>query len=453
MITEKHDLLIAGQGGREAALGWKLRQSPWVNKIYFAAAKNNFGTGRYGENIDIDLSDPSDPAELERRIRAVIDFVAGRQISLTVVGYEHLLAAGMVNDYYENDLPTRGCRIFGPNLAAAKVEWSKADGMDFCRRHGIPHAHFRAFDRSQLDWAHRFLDATLYLVVKADGLSFGKGAYVCSSPDQAHQMVEELLVHEKHGRASRTIVIQEKLRGRELSVQAIVDGKSYLMLPHSVDYKRSSNDQEGLNTGGMGGYAPVDWVTPELGQKIEQKIVQPFVKGMATDGRPFMGIYYPGVMVVDNEPYVFEINTRFGDPEAQVVLPVVSTDLFPALYHASLQNLSWGTQGVFNFREVCSVGVVLASQGYPGEYSNNLPIYNPDKIPDRDDLQVFFAAVTKDRFGRLLTNGGRVMSIVAQGQTLPEARHKVYQEIGPHSMGFVDNHYFHDIALPEPDLD
>lgn len=440
------NVLVIGSGAREHALAWKLTMSPQVRDIY--VAPGNGGTGFIARNLDIPALD------FDALIRAVIM----NGIDLTVVGPDNPLAAGIVDRFQERGLP-----VFGPTKAAARIEASKVFAKELMLRHGIPCASGEVFDSSERAKAY-VEQHPMPVVVKADGLAQGKGVTVCSTREEAIRAVEVAMEERVFGAAGDRIIVEECLVGREVSLLAFVDGETVVPMAPACDYKRVFDGDEGPNTGSMGAYSPPSFFTSDMVEQVRKTILEPAVRALAQEGSPYTGVLYAGLMVTQEGPKVLEFNARFGDPEAQVVLPQLQSDLVDLLLacvHGRLhqQPIRWS-------QEAC-VGVVLASAGYPGEYQTGFSVEGLDQL---EDGVLVFHAGTKARqwappgwrdlwrgrpetvtsevlSGRIETAGGRVLTVVARGQSVAEARRKVYANVS--RIRFEGCHYRTDIAARE----
>lgn len=401
----KKRVLVTGSGGREHALAWKLSQSPEVEKIY--AAPGNAGTAQLGENIPIAAED----------VEKLVEFAKANRIDFTVVGPDDALAAGVV-DAFE----AAGLKIFGPRARAAQLESSKAFAKEFMRRHGIPTADYREFTDSAeaLDFCR---SAKYPLVVKADGLALGKGVIIAQNLAEAEGAVRICLVDGAFGAAGKRIVIEEFLEGVECSIHALVDGSSYLLLPDCRDHKKAFDGNLGPNTGGMGTISPSGSVDESLRARICREILDPFLAGIQKDGLAFRGMLFPGLMLTAEGPKVLEFNCRWGDPETQVLVRRLMSDLLPLLEATVKGTLSASDPEWDSCAAVC---VILASGGYPGSYEKGKPISGLESAAQLKEVVVFHAG-TKALDGQILTNGGRVLGVTALGKTLSEARALAYQ--------------------------
>jgi phosphoribosylamine---glycine ligase len=398
-------VLIIGSGGREHALAWKLAQSARVTKVY--CAPGNAGTAGLGENVDIGVGE----------IDALAAFAKRENIGLTVVGPDDALAAGIV-DLFEN----QGLRIFGPRAEAARLESSKIFAKEFMRRHGIPTADWRKFSDS-LE-AHAWCRGAKYpVVVKADGLALGKGVVVAENPLEAAMAIHRAMDLGVFGESGRRIVIEECLRGVECSIHALVDESGYCLFPDAKDHKRAFDGNCGPNTGGMGTISPSGVLDATLMERVKSEVLDRFVAGIKAESAGFRGMLFPGLMLTEEGPRVLEFNCRFGDPETQVLLRRLRSDLLDLLEacvdnEVALQRPQW--------EDRTAVCVVLASGGYPGTYKKGSPIgglEEAEKIPD----VVLFHAGTKHDGSRIVTNGGRVLGVSTLGSDRDGARRLAYQ--------------------------
>lgn len=401
------NVLIIGGGGREHALAWRCAQSSSVDSVY--VAPGNAGTAREHklENVDIDVMD----------FAALADFAESNNVSLTIVGPEAPLVDGVV-DYFQQ----RNLACFGPNKNAAQLEGSKAFTKDFLAKHNIPTAAYETF--TEIEPALAYIKSNgAPIVIKADGLAAGKGVIVAQTLEQANAAVEDMLSGNKFGDAGHRVVIEQFLQGEEASFIAMVDGSNVLPMATSQDHKARDNGDKGPNTGGMGAYSPAPVVTDEVYQRIMDEVILPTVRGMASDGNPYTGFLYAGLMIDSGgAPSVVEFNCRFGDPEAQPVMMRLQSDL-PALCLAALdgaldqQSAEWDSR--------CAVGVVLAAGGYPGAYDKGAVISGLDV--NQDDSRKVFHAGTKLVGDQVVTNGGRVLCATALGNSVSEAQASAYE--------------------------
>jgi phosphoribosylamine--glycine ligase len=403
-------VLVIGSGGREHASAWKLQQSPKVQSVHVAPGNGGTALDRRLQNVS--LTDPS----------ALADFAAAEKIGLTVVGPEAPLAAGIVDVFR-----ARGLRIFGPTKAAAQLESSKAFAKAFMKRHGIPTAAYETFSDAAL--AHAYVDANgAPIVIKADGLAAGKGVVVAMSLPQAHEAIDWMLVDNKlgvaHNEGGARVVIEQFLEGEEASFIVVSDGRHVLPLATSQDHKRLKDGDEGPNTGGMGAYSPAPVVTPNVHAKAMQEIVLPTIAGMASDGMPFTGFLYAGLMIdAQGQPRTVEFNARLGDPEAEAILFRLKSDLLDVLLHATDGTLD---KASLDWDRRTALGVVMAAHGYPmdprrGDLITGIPAEQPDAIT--------FHAGTTLRDGQPVTSGGRVLCVTALGDSVKMAQARAYDTL------------------------
>jgi phosphoribosylamine--glycine ligase len=421
-------VLVIGSGGREHALVWKLAQSARVKRIYCTPGNPGIAA--------LALPFPAETGDFPRMIAEARRL----EISLTVVGPEGPLAAGIVDAFRE-----AGLGIFGPTRLAAELEWSKAFAKEFMRRHAIPSAPYRTFRREEIDGARGYIrSCPLPLVIKADGLAAGKGVIVCQSRDEAHRALVEISDPSSFGTAGSTFVVEEFMEGEEASVFAVTDGARFVTLAPAQDHKRAFDGDTGRNTGGMGAYAPAPRVTASLLAGIGEKIIGPTLRGMAEEGRPYTGCLYVGLMLTSQGPKVVEYNCRFGDPETQVVLPLYEGDLAELLMASVSGNMTVPagpvpTQG-------SAVCVVLASGGYPGAYEKGKKIAAPGRDETPPGVVLFHAGTGLGPDGSLVTAGGRVIGVTAvrrdggMAQTIAAA----YDAVG--KVSFEGMHYRRDIG-------
>jgi phosphoribosylamine---glycine ligase len=401
------NVLVIGSGGREHALAWKLRQSPQVKQLFIAPG--NAGTAQLGRNVDIKLS------ELDQ----LLNFARREAIDLTVVGPDDVLAAGIV-DLFE----AAGQRIFGPCREAAKLESSKSFAKRFMVRHGIPTARFREFESSQ-DAKSSLGEFGFPLAVKADGLALGKGVVIAHDRAEAEAAIDDMIERRRFGDAGRKVVIEEFLSGAECSVHALVDGHSYLLFPTAQDHKQLYDGNLGPNTGGMGAFSPSQRLDTALLQEIRDTVLEPFIRGIQKDHLRFRGLLFPGLMLTKDGPRVLEFNCRFGDPETQVLMPRLKTDLVDLLVATITEQLASVTVQWDSRPALC---IVMASGGYPGHYKVGETIAGLEHLNRKDDVIVFHAGTRLDET-RTLTSGGRVLGITAVGETLLAARERAYDAV------------------------
>jgi len=415
-------ILVVGGGGREHALCWKIAQSPLVETLY--CAPGNPGIAQLAECVHIAADD----------IDALLDFALAEKIDLTVVGPEVPLTMGIVDRFQ-----AEGLEIFGPNKAAAQIEGSKGFSKDLMARHGIPTAAYEAF--SDRDRAVAYIrEQGAPIVVKADGLAAGKGVIVAMDEETAVAAVDDIMLDKVFGAAGASVVIEEFMDGEEASFFAFTDGTNILPLASSQDHKRVFDNDEGLNTGGMGAYSPAPVVTEALHDEIVETIVKPTIAGMAADGHPYVGILYVGLMIKGGKPRVVEFNARFGDPEAQPLLVRMKEDVVPILQACARGELR---QTSLEWHDKAAVCVVMASGGYPGSFEKGHPISGLDEAAAIDDLVVFHAG-TSLVDGKIVNNGGRVLGVTGLGTDVAKAIDRAYQGVA--EISWKDVHYRRDIG-------
>lgn len=387
-------ILVIGSGGREHALVWKLRQSPHVTDLF--CAPGNAGIEKLAELI------PIKAVEIDRLLK----FALKEKIDVTVVGPEQPLIEGIVDVFEAN-----GLKIFGPSKAAAEIEGSKVFAKHFMKKYKIPTAEFQTFDVTQLREAESYVkQMPLPIVVKADGLAAGKGVTVCETAEQALTVLDAMMNQKVFGDSGTKVVIEKCLIGEEVSVFALTDGKEFVVLPLAQDHKRILDNDQGKNTGGMGAYAPVSFVSDTMLGRIKRTIIRPTLQGLAKEGRQYKGCLYCGLMITDSGPQVIEFNCRFGDPETQVVLPLLDADIAEIMMQVCSGNLAAKNVA---WKDLSAVCVVIASGGYPDAYEIGKPIFGLDAITDSDVI-IFHAGTKKDR-KKLTTSGGRVLGVTALG--------------------------------------
>jgi phosphoribosylamine---glycine ligase len=416
-------ILIVGSGGREHALAWKLKQSPYAERIF--CAPGNAGTAEIGENVAISTSD----------LASIVRFAKENRVDLTVVGPDDPLAAGIVDLF-----AAEGLRIFGPTKTAARLESSKIFAKKLMYEQEIPTAQAGTFEHS--DDALRFCDQLQFpIVIKADGLALGKGVIIASDPAAARSTIDEMMNQGRFGQAGRRVVIEEFLRGTECSLHALVDGVNYRLLQTARDHKRALDGNAGPNTGGMGAFSPANNWTAELEEQFHKKIMRPLLDGLYEKNITFRGLLYPGLMISAARARVLEFNCRFGDPETQAILPRMKSDLLPLL-EATIDGKIDTSAIEWNSRP--AVTVVLASGGYPGKYQTGNVISGLDDAAKIDAVHVFHAG-TKRVNDKIVTAGGRVLAVTALGSTIEAARARAYEAVS--RIDFADCHYRRDIAL------
>ncbi len=403
----KLKILIIGSGAREHCLADKLSQSPKVAKIY--CAPGNGGTAQLGENVEIKVGD----------IEGLLKFALSEKIGLTVVGPEIPLAEGIVDKFRKE-----GLKIFGPNKELAKLESSKVFAKKMMQEFEVPTADFEIFTSPQE--AKKYIaQRETPIVVKADGLAAGKGVIVCQNKKEANSAVDVIMVDKKFGESGRKIIIEDCLKGQEFSVLVFTDGDTIIPLVGSQDHKRALDGDRGPNTGGMGAYAPTPLLEKERLDKIIKNIFYPLVKGLSKKGKKYKGMLYAGLMVDKDQIYVLEFNVRFGDPEAQAILPKMNTDLLELILKTIEGDLK---QVSIEWDSRFCVCVVLASGGYPGNYQKGKEIKGIKEAEREENILVYHAG-TKLENGKILTDGGRVLSVVGLGDTIKEAKDKAYQAV------------------------
>ena len=389
-------VLIVGSGGREHAIATAVAKSSKVDKIY--CAPGNAGIGQIAECVNIGAM------EFDK----LVEFAKNNEIDLTVVGMDDPLVGGIVDKFEE-----AGLRVFGPRENAAILEGSKAFSKDLMKKYNIPTAAYENFDTPEE--AMKYLETSKYpIVLKADGLALGKGVLICNTKEEAMDGVKELMLDKKFGNAGNTIVIEEFMTGREVSVLSFVDGKTIKIMTSAQDHKRAKDGDQGLNTGGMGTFSPSPFYTEEVDEFCKKYVYQATVDAMASEGREFKGIIFFGLMLTEDGPKVLEYNARFGDPEAQVVLPRMKNDIidvFEACIDGTLDQID------LQFEDNAAVCVVLASDGYPVSYEKGFEIKGLEKFENKEGYYVFHAGTKLDN-GKIVTNGGRVLGVTAKGKDL-----------------------------------
>ena len=415
-------VLVVGQGGREHALAWRLAQSPSVERVF--AAPGNAGIS------DVAMCEPISAGD----VPGLVDFAEREDIDLTVVGPEAPLVAGLADE-----LEARGLRVFGPSRAAARIEGSKAWAKDLCQRHGIPTPRSKSF--TDMGRALEALGAYRPpYVVKADGLAAGKGVTVTGDRAEAERALRAALLDRAFGEAGARVLLEEHVTGREVTVVALSDGHSVEPLAPAQDFKRALDNDEGPNTGGMGAFSPVPWVDEGTAKIIREDILERAVSAMAAEGVEYRGALYAGLMLTEDGPVLLEFNCRFGDPEAQAILPRLRSDLASALLACSEGTLD---RVQLDWTDDSCVTVVLASGGYPGDHPTGLLISGLEEAAEVPRVFVFHAG-TRARDGRVVTSGGRVLGLSALGSSFGEARDRAYQACS--RISFEGMHYRKDIA-------
>ena len=398
-------VLIVGSGGREHAIAWSVAKSPKVDKIY--CAPGNAGIAEFAECVNIKAM------EFDK----LVAFAKENAIDLTIIGMDDPLVGGVV-DAFESE----GLRVFGPRKNAAIIEGSKAFSKDLMKKYKIPTAAYENF--TDPDEAIKYLEtAKMPIVLKADGLALGKGVLICNTLEEAKEGVKTLMLDKQFGDAGNEIVIEEFMTGREVSVLAFCDGKTIKCMTSAQDHKRAKDGDQGLNTGGMGTSSPSPFYNDEVEAFCEKYVYQSTIDAMASEGRPFTGILFTGLMITEDGPKVLEYNARFGDPEAQVVLPRMKNDIIDVMEACIDGKLS---DVELEFEDNAAVCVVLASDGYPEKYDKGFEIKGLDTFKDKDGYYVFHAG-TKFDGDKIVTNGGRVLGVVAKGENLKAARANAYK--------------------------
>jgi len=417
-------ILVVGSGGREHAIVWKLAQSEKADKIY--CAPGNAGIAQIAECVPIAATD----------IQKLADFAQMEKIDLTVIGMDDPLMMGVVDEFEKREL-----RVFGPRQNAAIIEGSKVFSKQLMQKYGIPTAGYWEFEEAEAAKAFLKAHKTYPIVLKADGLALGKGVLICQNEEEAIAGVDEIMVDRKFGTAGSKMVIEEFLVGDEVSVLSFCDGKTVKTMVPAQDHKRAFDHDQGLNTGGMGTFSPSVHYTEAYRKEAEEKIFQRTVDAMNAEGREFKGVLYFGLMLTRDGAKVLEYNARFGDPETQVILPRLDTDLvdvFEACIDGTLDQLE------IRWKNNAAVCVVLASGGYPVSYAKGYPITGLEKFKDREDLIVFHAGTKLNEKGEVVTSGGRVLGLVAVEEDLSKAIETAYAHID--EIGFKDAFYRHDIG-------
>jgi len=421
-------ILIVGSGGREHSIAWKIAQSKKETKIY--CAPGNAGIEEYATCVDIGAM------EFDK----LAGFAKEEEIDITVIGMDDPLVGGIV-DVFEG----QGLRVFGPRKNAAILEGSKAFSKDLMKKYNIPTAAYENF--TDPDAAIAYLEkADFPIVLKADGLALGKGVLICNTLAEAREGVKSIMLDKQFGSAGNTMVIEEFMTGREVSVLSFVDGKTIKTMTSAQDHKRAKDGDQGLNTGGMGTFSPSPFYTKDVDEFCEKYVYQATVDAMAAEGRPFKGIIFFGLMLTEKGPRVLEYNARFGDPEAQVVLPRMKNDIvdvFEACVDGTLDEIN------LEFEDNAAVCVVLASDGYPVSYEKGFVISGLGNFKDKDGYYVFHAGTKKTDDG-IVTNGGRVLGVTAKGNNLKDARANAYNAI--ELVQFDNKYYRNDIGKAIDDV-
>jgi len=415
-------VLVIGSGGREHTLVWKITQSPKVSQVY--CAPGNAGISKLAQCVNIDADS----------IEKLVDFAQKGKIDLTVVGPELPLSKGIVDEFNKKDL-----RIFGPSKEAAKIESSKVFSKYLLKKYNIPTANYEVFQNSEkaLDYIQQ---QTFPLVIKADGLATGKGVFIVKNLIEARDALDALMDEKKFGEAGRQVIIEEFLEGEEVSILAFCDGKTVVPMVSSQDHKKIFDNDLGPNTGGMGAYSPVPFYPDECEKRVLEEILKPTIKGLQREGKEYKGVLYAGLILTKEGPKVLEFNARFGDPETQVILPMLKTDLIDilnAVIDSTLHkiNIEW--------EDNAAVCVVVASGGYPGKYQKGKVISGLERLEKMKNMIAFHAG-TKFQDDQVITSGGRVLGITAWDDTISKAKERAYK--GIKEIYFEDMYYRKDIA-------
>jgi len=416
-------VLVIGSGGREHTLVWKITQSPKVSQIY--CAPGNAGISKLAQCVNIDADS----------IEKLVDFAKKEKIDLTVVGPELPLSQGIVNEFNQ-----QGLRIFGPSKEATEIESSKVFSKFLLKKYNIPTANYEVFQNSEKALAY-IQQQTFPLVIKADGLAAGKGVFIVENLVQARDALNTLMDEKQFGDAGRQVIIEEFLEGEEVSILAFCDGKTVIPMVSSQDHKKIFDNDQGPNTGGMGAYSPVPFYPDEFEKRVLEEILKPTVKGLQNEGKEYKGVLYAGLILTKEGPKVLEFNARFGDPENQVILPRLKTDLIDilnAVIDSTLHkiNIQW--------EDNTAVCVVVASGGYPGKYQKGKVISGLERLEKMKNMIAFHAG-TKFQDNQVITSGGRVLGITAWDETISKAKEKAYK--GVKEIYFEDMHYRKDIAV------
>lgn len=407
-ISNGVKVLLIGSGGREHALAWKISQSPLLTKLY--AAPGNAGISQLAECVPIESSD----------IQGLLEFALREKIDLTVVGPEVPLVAGIGDVFREN-----GLLLFGPSKETALLEGSKAFSKEIMTKYGVPTAAYEIFTNAN-EAKHYVIEAEMPLVIKADGLAAGKGVVICESSEHAVATLTQMMEEKIFGDAGSKVIIEKKLEGEELSILVLTDGKKIIPLASARDHKRVYDHDRGPNTGGMGAFSPSMKIPESEMGSIIDIAVRPILQGMALDGMPYRGVLYAGIMMTKEGPFVLEYNCRFGDPETEVILPRLRSDLLPVMTQVAngcleMESLEW-------YDKAC-ITVVMASGGYPGAYKKGFAIQGLDAVKGQPDVAVFHAGTAFNAQNQVVTAGGRVLAVTAWGDTLKAAHERAYQVI------------------------
>ncbi len=420
------NVLIIGSGGREHAFAWKIAQSPLLSSLFIAPG--NPGTANLGTNLAIGVAD----------LAGIVDAIRAHQIELVVVGPEEPLVKG-IRDYIESQEDLKHVGIVGPGAEGAQLEGSKDFSKNFMHRHGIPTAASQTFTKESVEAGLAYLETqSLPIVLKADGLAAGKGVIIAQTLEEAKASLKEMLLDSKFGAASDKVVIEQFLRGIELSVFVLTDGENYVVLPEAKDYKRIGENDEGLNTGGMGAVSPVPFATASFMEHVDQRVIKPTLAGLKADGINYQGFIFIGLMNHEGEPYVIEYNARMGDPETEVVLPRIESDFLSLLLAAAKRTLN---EEKIQISAQYAVTTMVVAGGYPEDYRKGDVITGLDQVMDAH----IFQAGTKEQEGQLLTSGGRVIALTGTSNTLERAIQK--SQKAALSIQFEGKNFRRDIGL------
>ena len=420
------NVLIIGSGGREHAFAWKVSQSPLLSSLFFAPG--NPGTASLGTNLPVGVAD----------LEGIVRVIRENQIELVVVGPEEPLVKG-VRDFIESQDDLKHVGIVGPGAAGAQLEGSKDFSKNFMHTYGVPTAASETFTKDTIEAGLAYLEKqTLPIVLKADGLAAGKGVIIAQTLAEAQTALKEMLLDAKFGAASDKVVIEQFLRGIELSVFVLTDGENYVVLPEAKDYKRIGENDEGLNTGGMGAVSPVPFATPKFMEVVDQKVIKPTLAGLKKEGIPYQGFIFIGLMNHEGEPYVIEYNARMGDPETEVVLPRIESDFLSLLLAAARGTLN---EEKIQISEQFAVTTMVVAGGYPEDYRKGDLISGLDQVTDA----LVFQAGTREENGQILTSGGRVIALTATSNTLEKAIQK--SQKAAQSVQFEGKNFRRDIGL------
>ncbi len=404
------NILLLGSGGRESALAWKISQSHLLSRLFIAPG--NAGTNNFGTNINIDETD----------FQSIAKFSIENNIELIVVGPEQPLAKGIV-DFFKNDSKLNNIKIIGPDKKGAMLESSKDFAKHFMQKYNIPTAEYKTFSEKNIYEGYQFLESlNPPYVLKADGLAAGKGVVITNNIEDAKNTLSQMLIENTFGEASKKVVIEQFLEGIECSVFVVCDGTNYKILPVAKDYKRVGENDTGLNTGGMGSISPVPFADKVFMQKVEKQIIKTTIEGLKNENIHYCGFIFFGLINVDSQPYVIEYNARLGDPETQSIMPLINNDLVDILLKASNQKLN---EIEIDILDKATATIIMVAGGYPNEYNKGDVITGFEKIEN----SIIFHAGTKFEKNKYLTNGGRVLAITSEGQTLNEALNISYKNV------------------------